>query len=93
MCILCLFLKFRLSVFAQKENSGGIPDDIELFDIFSSQIANITENRQDMPAEDIISLQASLVTLALTCYPERIDYVDKVLGTTSEIFEKMNIEL
>ncbi|CAD5125047.1 DgyrCDS13291 [Dimorphilus gyrociliatus] len=83
----------RLSVFAQKENSGGIPDDIELFDIFSSQIANITENRADMPAEDIISLQASLVTLALTCYPDRIDYVDKVLGTTSEIFEKMNIEL
>lgn len=45
-----------------------------------------------MSSEDIISLQISLINLANKCYPDRIDYVDKVLSNTSEIFSKHNIE-
>lgn len=48
--------------------------------------------RQDMPAADIVSLQVSLVNLAHKCYPEREDYVDKVLLTTVQIFQKLGIE-
>lgn len=44
-----------------------------------------------MPTEDIVALQVSLINLALKCYPERVDYVDKVLLYTSEIFSKLNL--
>ena len=47
--------------------------------------------RSDMPTEDIVSLQVSLINLALKCYPDRVDYVDKVLQYTSEIFSKLNL--
>ena len=50
------------------------------------------QNRQDMPPEDIVSLQVALINLAHKCYPDRVDYVDKVLHTTVQIFQKLNIE-
>lgn len=49
------------------------------------------QTRNDMPTEDIVSLQVSLINLALKCYPDRVDYVDKVLQYTSEIFSKLNL--
>lgn len=45
-----------------------------------------------MPMEDTVSLQVSLVNLAQKCYPDQIDYVDKVLENTLEVFQKLNIE-
>lgn len=45
-----------------------------------------------MPSEDVVSLQVSLINLAMKCYPERVDYVDKVLETTVDIFNKLNLE-
>ncbi|XP_045897939.1 vacuolar protein sorting-associated protein 35 [Micropterus dolomieu] len=45
-----------------------------------------------MPSEDVVSLQVSLINLAMKCYPERVDYVDKVLEGTVEIFNKLNLE-
>jgi len=45
-----------------------------------------------MPPEDIVALQVSLVNLAHKCYPDRVDYVDKVLLTTFQIFQKLNID-
>jgi vacuolar protein sorting-associated protein 35 len=45
-----------------------------------------------MPSEDIVALQVSLINLANKVYPERVDYVDKVLGKTTEIFNKFNLE-
>lgn len=50
------------------------------------------QSRQDMPSEDVVSLQVSLINLAMKCYPERVDYVDKVLESTVEIFNKLNLE-
>lgn len=50
------------------------------------------QNRPDMPPEDIVSLQVALINLALKCYPDKVDYVDKVLETTEEIFNKMNLD-
>lgn len=50
------------------------------------------QSRQDMPSEDVVSLQVSLINLAMKCYPDRVDYVDKVLETTVEIFNKLNLE-
>ena len=44
-----------------------------------------------MSSEDVISLEISLVNLVNKCYPDRIDYVDKVLSNTNDIFNKLNI--
>lgn len=45
-----------------------------------------------MPSEDTVALQVSLINLALKCYPDRVDYVDKVLETTVDIFNKCGIK-
>lgn len=45
-----------------------------------------------MPPEDKVSLQVALINLALKCYSDRIDFVDKVLQTTIDIFAKLKIE-
>ena len=48
----------RLALFAQRNDSGGIPSDIQLFDVFSEEIANIIGGREgNMPPEDIVALQ------------------------------------
>lgn len=51
-----------------------------------------SQSRQDMPSEDVVSLQVSLINLAMKCYPDRVDYVDKVLESTVDIFNKLNLE-
>ena len=50
----------RLAQFATREDqTGGIPNEIQLFDIFSQEIASIITAKKDMPPEDIVSLQVS----------------------------------
>lgn len=44
-----------------------------------------------MALEDTISLQIALLSLAQKVYPDRIDYVDKVLGTTTQILESLEM--
>ena len=51
-----------------------------------------TQSRSEMPPEDIVALQVALINLALKCYPNRIDYVDKVLETTEDIFNRLNLD-
>ncbi|MBZ3872818.1 Vacuolar protein sorting-associated protein 35 [Sciurus carolinensis] len=81
----------RLVLFAHQEDGPGIPADIKLFDIFPQQVATVIQSRQDMPLEDVVSLQVSLINLAMKCYPDQVDYVDKVLETTVEIFNLEHI--
>lgn len=59
--------------------------------MFSIQIANIVQARTDMPLEDTVSLQVALVSLAQKVYPDRVDYVDKVLETTIQILDRLNM--
>lgn len=92
----------RLAAFSQRSDGvggpgspnqlSGIPQDIQLFDVFSDQVSTIVQTRQDMPLEDIISLQVALINLAHKCYPDRVDYVDKVLLNTHQIFQKIHTE-
>lgn len=74
-----------------EEVASAIPTDVQLFEVFSIQIANIVQVRTDMPLEDTVSLQVALVNLAQKVYPDRVDYVDKVLETTAQILERMNM--
>lgn len=68
-----------------------IPQNVQLFEVFSIQIANIVQARTDMPLEDTVSLQVALVSLAQKVYPDRVDYVDKVLETTIQILDRLNM--
>lgn len=86
----------RLSAYHQRNgkpegDNPVIPSEVELFDVFSIQIANIVQIRTDMPLEDTVSLQVALVNLAQKVYPDKIDYVDKVLETTTQILENLNM--
>ncbi|XP_073847876.1 vacuolar protein sorting 35 isoform X1 [Musca autumnalis] len=94
--IICLI--DRLATYNQRsgKNNGTdiesiIPPEVKLFEVFSVQVANIVQNRSDMPLEDTISLQIALLNLAQKVYPDRVDYVDKVLGTTAQILESLNM--
>lgn len=81
----------RLSSYVEREKAA-LGEDMPLFDIFRSAIATITTsggNRHNMPAEDVVALNVSLVNLALKCYPRRLDLVDGVLQTLTGILDSM----
>ena len=63
----------RLAQFATKEDSPGIPCDIQLFNIFSDEISSIIRARPEMPPEDVVILEVSLINFAHKCYTERVD--------------------
>lgn len=81
----------RLAAYTMREG-GIVPQDIALFDIFSDQVAAVGKARPDMALEDVISLQVALVHLALKCYSQRPDYVDKVLLHTAQLLDQRSIE-
>lgn len=58
--------------------SRGIPDNVKLYEIFFDQVINLV-SAQHLPIQDTTALLVSLVNLALNIYPERLDYVDKIL--------------
>ena len=60
--------------------------------IFFIWVSVFPQTREEMAPEAIVSLQVALINLALKCYPDRIDYVDKVLETTEEIFNRLNLD-
>ncbi|XP_031339973.1 vacuolar protein sorting-associated protein 35 isoform X1 [Photinus pyralis] len=89
----------RLAVFSQRSDGVGsgsgednFPSNVQLFEVFSDQVASIISNRQDLPVEDMVSLQVALVNLAHKCYPDRVDYVDKVMLNSTEVFARLGME-
>ncbi|TPX35519.1 hypothetical protein SmJEL517_g02033 [Synchytrium microbalum] len=64
--------------------SSGIPDDVQLFEVFWGQITGLVTTRPEFTVQDIVALLVSLCNLSLNCYPERLDNVDKVLGFAKE---------
>ncbi len=62
--------------------SRGIPDNVELYEIFFDQVMNLV-TAQHLPIQDTTALLVSLANLALNIYPERLDYVDKILDYAS----------
>ena len=45
-----------------------------------------------MSSDEIISLKVALINLAQKSYPERIDYIDKVMSATINVLDQLNIE-
>jgi len=63
---------------------SGIPEDVHLFEVFWEQITELIKARPEFTITDIIALLVSLVKLSLNCYPDKLDFVDKVLGFASD---------
>lgn len=87
----------RLAAFSQRADNldsegGNILKEVELFEVFSEQVSSIIANRQYLPPEDMVALQVALINLALKCYPDRIDYIDKVMLSSVEMFQRLGLE-
>ncbi|KAK4276498.1 hypothetical protein QN277_014639 [Acacia crassicarpa] len=71
----------RLSNYAAS-STEVLPDflQVEAFAKLSSAIGRVIEAQADMPIVGAIALQVSLLTFTLRVHPDRLDYVDQVLG-------------
>lgn len=55
-------------------------------DFFSSMLLSpkryvrMAQARPDLSIQDVTALLVSLTNLSLSCYPDRLEYVDQVLG-------------
>ncbi|KAI6137331.1 vacuolar protein sorting-associated protein 35 [Pisolithus sp. B1] len=62
----------------------GIPENVQLFEVFWKQVVELIKARPDLSIQDITALFVSLTNLSLSCYPDRLEYVDQILGYTHE---------
>eukprot|EP00842_Homolaphlyctis_polyrhiza_P000883 jgi/Hompol1/1796/HPOL_004967-RA len=63
---------------------SGIPDDVQLFEVFWKQITELIKGRPEFTTFDIIGLLTSIANLSLNCYPDELAYIDKVLGMAKD---------
>ncbi|KAJ7490066.1 vacuolar protein sorting-associated protein 35 [Mycena galericulata] len=62
----------------------GVPEDVQLFEVFWQQVVELIKARPDLSIQDITALFVSLTNLSLSCYPDRLEYVDQVLAFAAE---------
>ncbi|XP_042036085.1 vacuolar protein sorting-associated protein 35B-like isoform X1 [Salvia splendens] len=76
----------RLSNYASL-NPELLPEflQVEAFSKLSNAIGKVMEAQVDMPVVGAISLYVSLLTFTLRVHPDRLDYVDQVLGACVKI--------
>ncbi|XP_061969610.1 vacuolar protein sorting-associated protein 35B-like isoform X3 [Populus nigra] len=74
-------LMARLSNYAAS-SADVLPEflQVEAFAKLSSAIGKVIEAQVDMPIVGAVALYVSLLTFTLHVHPERLDYVDQVLG-------------
>ncbi|XP_050355840.1 vacuolar protein sorting-associated protein 35 [Nymphalis io] len=84
----------RLAAYSQRNESNvnlsvvledGNEQEVQLFEVFSDQVAAITQSRTDMLPEDMLALQLALLKLAQRCHPDKLSYVNRVLAHTDRI--------
>ncbi|CAN0906197.1 Vacuolar protein sorting-associated protein 35B [Linum grandiflorum] len=71
----------RLSNYAAS-SPDVLPDflEVEAFAKLSSAIGKVIESQVDLPIVGAITLYVSLLTFTLRVHPDRLDYVDQILG-------------
>ncbi|KAI0757552.1 vacuolar protein sorting-associated protein 35 [Daedaleopsis nitida] len=62
----------------------GVPENVKLFEVFWHQVVELIKARPDLSIQDITALLVSLTNLSLSCYPDRLEYVDQILGFAAE---------
>ncbi|KAK1289588.1 Vacuolar protein sorting-associated protein 35B [Acorus calamus] len=75
----------RLSNYAAS-STEVLPEflQVEAFAKLSNAIGKVVEAQVDMPVVGAISLYVSLLTFTLRVHPDRLDYVDQVLGACAK---------
>ncbi|CAK9787175.1 vacuolar protein sorting-associated protein 35 [Cutaneotrichosporon oleaginosum] len=69
----------------------GIPEDAHLFEVFWQQIVELIKARPDLSIQDITALFVSLANLSLSCYPDRLEYIDQILSyATTKVHDYQN---
>ncbi|KIJ21267.1 hypothetical protein PAXINDRAFT_164841 [Paxillus involutus ATCC 200175] len=75
----------------EKEKEGspvrkfrGVPENVQLFEVFWKQVVELIKARPDLSIQDITALLVSLTNLSLSCYPDRLEYVDQILGFAND---------
>ncbi|KAK4733330.1 hypothetical protein R3W88_007591 [Solanum pinnatisectum] len=53
---------------------------VEAFAKLNSAIGKVIEAQEDMPTAGVVTLYSSLLTFTLHVHPDRLDYVDQILG-------------
>jgi vacuolar protein sorting-associated protein 35 len=67
-----------------------IPDDLKVFDTFTTHIAKIIQLRPNTQLVDVLQIQLALLNFALKCYPGNLAYVDQVLEFCAHVLHKMS---
>ncbi|KXN86149.1 Vacuolar protein sorting-associated protein 35 [Leucoagaricus sp. SymC.cos] len=62
----------------------GVPGNVRLFEVFWRQVVELIKARPDLSIQDITALLVSLTNLSVSCYPDRLEYVDQILGFAAE---------
>ncbi|KAH0555994.1 hypothetical protein GP486_006066 [Trichoglossum hirsutum] len=65
------------------KKNRGIPENVKLYEIFYDQVVNLV-SAQNLPIQDTTALLVSLANMALSIYPERLEYVDQILEYTNQ---------
>eukprot|EP01134_Creolimax_fragrantissima_P006956 CFRG6956T1 len=81
----------RLATYALTEGAQ-VPADVQLFDIFSAHVSDLINARQSMTPADIVSLQVSLAQLALKCFPDNLEYINKTFDYCGQVLANRNIQ-
>ncbi|TBU56214.1 vacuolar protein sorting-associated protein 35 [Dichomitus squalens] len=68
----------------QVKKFRGVPENVKLFEVFWHQVVELIKARPDLSIQDITALLVSLTNLSLSCYPDRLEYVDQILGFAAE---------
>lgn len=78
----------RLAQYATK-SPDTIPHSVDIFNTFFVHVGKVIEQRPNMEVQDVLSLQVSLLNLSLKCYPDKLNYVDEVLGYCGQYLEAL----
>ncbi|EPB83787.1 hypothetical protein HMPREF1544_09471 [Mucor circinelloides 1006PhL] len=87
----------RLATYSKDEQANmGIQEQEGnvLFLMFWNEIMELVKSRRELPVQDQTSLFLSLANFSISCYPDRLDYIDQILYFTKEsIFSQYAPEL
>jgi len=68
--------------------SGKIPEDA--FKMFNKYVATILQSHQaTMEVNDILELEIALLNFSNSCYPNRLDYIDHILGFSAQVLGRL----
>ena len=75
----------RLSNYATSNDGTLSGKDGDVFSVFSGALGEIIGGRNGLALENVLGMQIPLIQLALTCYKNEPEFINKILRTTAEM--------